>query len=119
MLLDSNVIIYAAQPEHGALRDFIAEHVPAVSAVSYVEVLGCHRLSSEELSLFQQFFDTVTVLPLDQDVLDGAVTLRQRRKMSLGDALVAATAAVHHLSLVTHNAKDFAWIEELVLIDPL
>ena len=30
MLLDSNIIIYAAQPENGALRKFIAEHGPVV-----------------------------------------------------------------------------------------
>ncbi len=28
MLLDSNLIIYSSQPEHGALRRFIAEEVP-------------------------------------------------------------------------------------------
>ena len=42
MLIDSNIIIYAAMPEHQMLRDLIAEHAPAVSAVSYVEVLGYH-----------------------------------------------------------------------------
>jgi len=40
MLIDSNILIYAAQPEHAFLREFIAEHAPVVSAVSYVEVLG-------------------------------------------------------------------------------
>jgi hypothetical protein len=45
MLLDSNVIIYAAKPEHGSLRRLIAEKSPAVSAISYVEVLT--KLSSD------------------------------------------------------------------------
>ena len=39
MLIDS-IIIYAAQPDNTALREFVAQHVPAVSAVSYVEVLA-------------------------------------------------------------------------------
>ena len=30
MLLDSNIIVYAAQPEQVALRQFIELHVPAV-----------------------------------------------------------------------------------------
>lgn len=34
MLLDSNIIIYAVQPEHAALRQFIETHVPAVSKES-------------------------------------------------------------------------------------
>ena len=40
MLIDSNIIIYAAKSEHATLRAFIAEHTPAVSAISYIEVLG-------------------------------------------------------------------------------
>ena len=40
MLLDSNIIICAAQPEHADLRDFIVAQSPAVSAISVVEVLG-------------------------------------------------------------------------------
>ena len=59
------------------------------------------------------------MLPIDQDVLDEAVSLRQQRKMSLGDALVAATALVNHLPLVTHNVADFAWIDSLTVVDPL
>jgi hypothetical protein len=51
MLLDSNIIIYAAQPEHITLRQFVADHAPAVSVISYIEVLGYHRLSEEEHQL--------------------------------------------------------------------
>jgi toxin FitB len=119
MLIDSNIIIYASQPEHARLREFIAAEVPVVSAVSYVEVLGYHELTAIEESLFREFFTVSTVLPIDQDVLDKAVTLRQQRRMTLGDALVAATALVHRLPLVTHNVDDFAWIDDLTLVDPL
>jgi predicted nucleic acid-binding protein len=119
MLIDSNIIIYAARPEHAELRDFVATYAPAVSAISYVEVLGYHELSEREASLFRQFFAAASILPIDQDVLDKAVQLRQQRKMTLGDALVAATALVHHLPLVTHNVVDFAWIDDLTLVDPL
>ena len=92
MLLDSNIIIYAMQPGFDWLRQFISDRAPVVSAISYVEVLGYHELSEAEGSLFRQFFATSSVLPIDQDVLDEAVRLRQQRKMTLGDALVAATA---------------------------
>jgi predicted nucleic acid-binding protein len=118
MLIDSNVIIYATQPEHTNLRQWVAAHAPAVSAVSYVEVLGYHQLSANEEVLFRQFFAVSTILPIDQDVLDEAVRLRQQRRMTLGDALVAATALVHRLSLITHNVTDFAWIKALKVVDP-
>ena len=118
MLIDSNIIIYAARLEHGELRRFIVEHAPAVSAVSYVEVLGYHCLTREEREYFEEFFDAAHVLELSQAILDQAVELRQSRKMTLGDALIAGTALVHHLTLVTRNTEDFAWIENLQLLNP-
>lgn len=39
--------------------------------------------------------------------------------MSLGDAIIAATALVHDLTLVTRNLDDFRWIAGLRLLDPL
>jgi predicted nucleic acid-binding protein len=119
MLLDSNIIIYAAQPQHQALRAFVATHAPAVSAISYVEVLGYHRLSESDREILGRVFATARVLPLDPPVLDRAVALRQQRRISLGDALIAATALVHGLTLVTRNVGDFEWIQRLTLIDPL
>lgn len=119
MLLDSNIIIYAARPDHQALRQLIAEHAPAVSAVSYVEVLGYHSLSENEKRLFQAFFESSMILSIDQAVLEQAVQLRQQRKISLGDALIAATAMVNRLELITHNHRDFSWIDGLKIFDPL
>lgn len=118
MLIDSNIIIYAAQPANTALREFITQHAPAVSAVSYVEVLGYHRLTEEERQHFEAFFAAASVLPLSQDVLEQAVKLRQLRKITLGDALVAGTALVHGLTLVTGNADDFKWIAGLSILNP-
>jgi predicted nucleic acid-binding protein len=119
MLLDSNIIIYAAQPEKGALRQFIADRVPVVSAASYVEVLGYHKLSESDRKHFEEFFGKARILPLTQPVLDEAVRLRQKAKMTLGDSLIAGTALVHHLTLVTRNTEDFAWIAGLSLLNPL
>lgn len=118
MLIDSNIIIYAAKPEHNWLRKFIAEHAPAVSAVSYIEVLGYHRLNEQAREYFEAFFAAATVLPISAEVLAHAVKFRQMKKMTLGDALVAGTALTHNLTLITRNTKDFDWIDELTLLNP-
>ncbi len=119
MLIDSNIIIYAAKPEYDALREFIAKYAPAVSAISYVEVLGYHRLTKQEQQHFEAFFTAATVLAPSQAVLDQAVKLRQLKKITLGDALITATALVHNLTLVTRNTKDFEWIPNLSVLNPL
>ncbi|MFL6290977.1 MAG: type II toxin-antitoxin system VapC family toxin [Thermoanaerobaculia bacterium] len=118
MLLDSNIIIYSAQPENEFLRRLIAEKAPAVSAVSYVEVLGYHRLTEVERRYFAAFFAEARILPLSQPVLDEAVRLRQAKKIKLGDSLVAGTALLHDLTLVTRNVDDFIGIDGLRILNP-
>ncbi len=118
MLLDSNIIIYSAQPENEFLRQLIVERVPAVSAASYVEVLGYHRLSETEREHFEAFFAETRILPLSRPVLDAAVRLRQARKIKLGDSLVAGTALLYNLTLVTRNVDDFTGIDGLRILNP-
>ena len=118
MLLDSNIIIYAAKPEYAALLGFIAKHAPAVSAISRVEVLGYHLLNPQDRRNFEDFFDVATILPISESALSKAIELRQMRKMSLGDAIIGGTALVHEQTLATRNVADFGWIDDLSLINP-
>lgn len=119
MLLDSNIIIYAAKPEFHALRRLIAAEIPAVSTISYVEVLGFHRLSELDRSYFEDFFLAAPLLRISAEILERAIGLRQQRKMSLGDSLIAATALVHDLELLTANTADFEWVPGLRMSNPL
>ena len=119
MLIDSNVIIYAAQTHHIDLRQFIDEITPSVSVVAVTLVIGYHKLGEDERQYMEQFFQKTEILPLSDTVMHRAVGLRQQRRMSLGDAIIAATAIVHDRILVTHNVQDFLWISELNVLDPL
>jgi hypothetical protein len=69
VLLDSNIIIYSAQPEFPQLRALIAAHAPGVSALSSLEVLGYHLLTEEQRQYFEEFFQVVEVLPISDAVL--------------------------------------------------
>lgn len=90
-----------------------------VSALSYLEVLGYHQLTDEQRQYFDDFFQAAQVLPISRDVLAQAAVLRQQRRMTLGDAIIAGTALVYDLTLVTRNVNDFRWITGLNLLNPL
>ncbi len=111
--------IYATEPEYDNLRQFIVGSLPAVSAISCVEVLGYHQLTQSNRVLLEALFQSMEILSIDAAVIQEAICLRQRKRMSLGDALVAGTAIVHDLTLATHNTQDFKWIAGLQLTDPL
>jgi hypothetical protein len=57
-----------------------------VSVISYIEVLGCHKLTEDDRQFLEQFFQTAERLPLSETVVQWAIKLRQQRKMSLGDS---------------------------------
>ncbi|EIJ35407.1 type II toxin-antitoxin system VapC family toxin [Thiothrix nivea] len=118
-LLDSNIFIYAINPNYAELHTWFAGKKLAGSEVSLVETLGYHRLNDVEKQGLEGLFALTEILPVSRSIIDQAVALRQQRKMSLGDALIAATAVIHGLPLVTRNTGDFDWIEGLVLHNPL
>ena len=57
-------------------------------------------------------------LPVDRDVAERAGRIRRESGLRLPDALVAATAVVHGLTLVTRNRRDFDRVRGLRLRAP-
>ena len=119
MLLDSNIFIYAVQPQYEHLRQWFTQQGVGVSEITRLEVLGYHRLNDADKKDFHRLFNSVTVYPVSSLIIDLAIHLRQQRKMSLGDAIIAATALEYRQTLVTRNMDDFDWLEGLKVIDPL
>lgn len=71
------------------------------------------------MPLIEEFINLAIILPLDKVVTQKAIELRRNnRKLKLGDAIIAATAMVHQLTLMTNNTKDFIQIDGLQIIDP-
>jgi predicted nucleic acid-binding protein len=50
--------------------------------------------------------------------VDASILIRKKHKTKLPDAIIAATALVYDLTLITRNTSDFKCIAELKTIDP-
>lgn len=118
-LLDSNILIYSASQNAEKLQVWLSENTLYISDISLLEVLGYHRLTSSDRKYFEQFFSYCKQISISTDILQKAISLRQHKSMSLGDSIIAGTAIIYELPLLTLNTKDFRHIENLVLIDPL
>jgi hypothetical protein len=118
MLLDSNIIIGACKPGGNSLGAFLAHPAASISVVTRIEALGYHLISAEEADQIKLLLGDLPELPLDDDTANQAIALRKERKMYLADAIIAATALVQGLPLVTPNEADFQHIDGLELINP-
>jgi toxin FitB len=83
-----------------------------------VGTLGFQRLRSVDRFELERFFSTCSLLPVDRTIINHAAALRQQRKFSLGDAIIAATAITNSLTLATRNAADFVDVPSLQVVDP-
>lgn len=121
MLLDSNILIYAADPQDTRCRAYVEAVDAAISVVSRIEILGFPgfaTLTEPQRLRLQELAHSLPEMPIDEAVTTRAILLRQCRKMSLADAIIAATALALGQALVTRNVEDFRHIDGLRIINP-
>lgn len=117
VVLDTNIFIYFS---NGTLpRDIIANTDIAHASVTKIEALGFSSIPANELLLLDALFSESYSLALIDSTIDRAIKLRQSRRMSLGDSIIAATALEYSLTLWTANIDDFHHIEGLKILNPL
>jgi len=119
IIIDSNLIIYAAEPHRLSLRQAISQESAAVSAISRLETQGYHSLRQNEIEFFTAFFAATLQIAINDEVLDKAIELRQKQSMSVADAIIASTALLLSAELYTRNTKDFDWIPGLKVVNPI
>ena len=119
-LLDTNVVSELRKPKpHGAVLAWIAQADDAdlhLSAVTIGEIQAGIEITREqdpgkaaELSAWlDQLAAAYQVLPMDGRVFRDWARLMHRQSDTLyEDAMIAATARVHGLTVVTRNVADF------------
>lgn len=118
-LIDTNVIIDNfgnKLPENAKTLLFSIELI--ISAITKIEVLGWRNSTNEQLQPLYSFMEIATILPINESVIGKTITIRQSKKIALGDAIIAATALVYNLVVVTRNTFDFKNIDGLQVVDP-
>ena len=109
-LLDSNIIIYLSKREIPlSFLDQFDEHY--ISVLTYMEVLGYQFRDPKEEEFIREILGVFHILYIDQRIADMTIEIRRKAHIKLPDAIIAATAKVADLRLVTRNIDDFRKIE--------
>jgi len=112
-LLDSSILILALRSQPAALDlldRFRSREEASISVVSRTEVLAGMRPHEERATA--ELLLALLSLPVNAAIADRAARLiyslaRSGQQLSFPDALIAATALEHDLTLVTTNARHF------------
>ena len=118
-IFDSNLIIYSVSDKYKQLRPMITAPDAVVSVITKVESLGYHKLPADDKDYFETLFASIRMVPVTDAVIAKATELRQQKRMSLGDCLIAATALLNGFDLYTNNTDDFTHIPGLTVVNPL
>ncbi len=116
LLVDTNVLINLSEGKT-ELDVYLQDNLIYVSVISEMELLGHTGISPKEIKFFESLLLQCTIIELLRPIKEHAIKLRQKIKMKLPDAIIAATSIYLNVPLLTYD-KDFSKIKNLDLIIP-
>ena len=120
-LIDNNVIssyFSGLFTEKG--MSFIAniiDRIPNISVITQIEALSWVCGDKNKEAVVEAFIEDSNILPLSYDVVSECIKIRRNRKIKTPDAIIAATAIMHNLTLITSDS-DFSNIQGLKILNP-
>jgi len=122
ILIDTDILIDAARNVNEAvncLQQVDQQFSAVVSSVTQMElIIGCRN--KNELRSLDRFLERFQIISVSEQISDTAIDLLKQYRLSHGlqiaDALIAATAIVTDIQLISKNQRDYRFIEALRLL---
>ncbi|MEX2564633.1 MAG: type II toxin-antitoxin system VapC family toxin [Cyclobacteriaceae bacterium] len=114
LFVDTNIVLYflKGDPE---IVDLISDKDLVVSVITEIELLSFPHLTAESEQQIKNLLKDCTILDLKQEVKELTVELRRKYKIKLPDSIIAASAFIQKIPLLTSD-KGFKKIEELDIL---
>ena len=106
-LFDTNILIDHLKGIAKASREIAASQHPAISIITWIEVMAGATTVSEEARL-KAFLANFESLPVTVGVAERAAAIRRKLRLKMPDAIILATAEAAGRVLVTRDGKAFA-----------
>ena len=109
-LLDTNILIYYFNGEmESQVKNKTSEMMKIsfqISVISKMEFLG-FPFNPEEKQQAIKLLEFASIKPLNDEIVQRVIEIRQEKRIKLPDAIIAATAIEYNSLLVTRNIADF------------
>ena len=85
-----------------------------------MEVLGFKFTDEEELEIIKVLLANLEMININLEIAENVISIRQKKKIKLPDAIILATAKFMNCDLLTKNVKDFLNVlEDVNIVEPL
>ena len=109
VLLDTNIMIGILKAHPPTIALLATEQLEfnncAISQITRMELLSYPSLEVSEKEVIQSLLANLLVLKLDERVEQEAIAFRRAYSVKLPDAIIAATAKVYRLRLLTFDQQ--------------
>jgi hypothetical protein len=117
-LIDTNVIIdFSENKMPVEVQSFVASIIDGgvyLSVINKIELLGFSKVSKSLVELVE----VSEIMTLSNEVIQETISIRKSKKIKLPDSIIAATAIVNDLCLLTRNVRDFDDVKGLAVMNP-
>ncbi|HKG69732.1 MAG TPA: type II toxin-antitoxin system VapC family toxin [Segetibacter sp.] len=119
-LIDTNGVIdflrKAFSEEGMSFLASVIDNIPNISVITKIELLSFNA-PLEEASILEDFVINANVYELQDDIIEETIRLRKQIKIKVPDGIIAATALINNMTLITRNTNDFKGIAKLKTVN--
>jgi predicted nucleic acid-binding protein len=119
-LFDTNILIYLSKNQLPLIDVISPDDNVYISVITYMEALGFPFQSAKEEAIISKLCENLILLNLSEQIIHKVIEIRKTKKIKLPDAIIAASALHHNLTLITRNTADFSFLAESIsIVDPI
>jgi predicted nucleic acid-binding protein len=112
-LADTNFIIHLNEG-NPLIKPFL-DYNFGVSFITEIELLGAFSISKTKKAQLNDILIDCQILEMNSQIKETCIKIRQQYKLKIPDAIIASSAIVNKIPLITSD-RDFEKIKEIDLI---
>ena len=122
-LWDTNAVIYYLQENFSKDKQLLMDNIineshPAISSITQIKLLCWNANTESDIIVLNDFIADCVIFELEDDIKFKTVEIRKNHRIKLPDAIIAATAIVKNLTLISNDNRGFKNLPLLKLLNP-
>lgn len=114
LFVDTNILVNLAEGNK-EVNQYLEGNNLFVSVITEIKLLGWHKITSSQKNFFQRPLRDCTIVGLINPIKDLTIELKQKHRIKLPDAVIAASSLHLDIPLITQD-QGFVRIKNLNLV---